>query len=144
MTSPPLQPRPNNRQVVLFDGFCYLCSWVVRVILSQDRKDRFVCLPLQSEEGVFLTRRFPGISGVDSVVLLEAEQPFVKSRAVLRILGGLGGLWRLFVVFDQFPTIWLDRIYDWVAEVRYRVFGKRASCIIPPRRLRHKLTMRSN
>jgi len=136
---PPM--RPEEQQVVLFDGFCYLCSWVVRLILTQDRNDRFICLPLQSPEGIILVAPYAELAAVDSVILVEKDRVLTRTRAIFGVLKGLGGFWRLFLAISIFPTTWLDTVYDWVARVRYRAFGKRTNCVIPPRRLRHKLEL---
>jgi len=42
---------PIGKRLVLFDGFCHLCSRSVQVILKFDKKKKFVFAPTSDELG---------------------------------------------------------------------------------------------
>ncbi len=126
---------PADRHWILFDGICYLCSWVIRLVLTQDRQHRFNCWPLQSPEARAVMEQFPGQVGRETIILLSEGKCLTRSSAVLKIFKLLGGSWRLGNVLGVLPAPWLDWGYDGIAAVRYRVFGRRAVCLRPPNRL---------
>jgi predicted DCC family thiol-disulfide oxidoreductase YuxK len=118
--------------VILFDGVCNLCNGIVQFIIKRDPKGKFRFASLQSECGQKLLGKFGLPSDeFDSIVLIKGEQYFLKSTAGLRILKELGGLWKLLLVFTYLPAPFRDFIYDQIARSRYRIFGKRESCMIP-------------
>jgi len=118
--------------VILFDGICNLCNGIVQFIIKRDPKGKFRFASLQSESGQKLLGKFGLPSDeFDSIVLIEGEQYFLKSTAGLRIIKELGGHWKLLFVFIYLPASFRDFIYDQIASSRYRIFGKRESCMIP-------------
>lgn len=87
--------------------------------------------------------KFPVLKGVDSVVVIETdadgnEHAFSHSTAALHICRYLGGFWRLFLVFYILPRPLRDACYDLFARYRYRLFGKRESCMVPAPEVRDR------
>jgi predicted DCC family thiol-disulfide oxidoreductase YuxK len=121
-----------NRPVILFDGYCNLCSWSVQFVVSHDKKKIFDFIPLFSEEGKELLNKFDlDPSQFDSIVLITESGAYVKSEAILEIVKNLGGIWKIGSIFKVVPRGLLDRLYDVVAKYRYSIFGKRKECFIP-------------
>jgi predicted DCC family thiol-disulfide oxidoreductase YuxK len=130
---------PAARSVILYDGLCGLCDRYVQFVLRHDHRHSFRFAPLQ---GAYAKRALAR-QGIDlgdgdpsTIALLEkadapGERVRVRSDAVLTVITGLGGLWRLAGIFRAVPRPVRDVVYDWVARVRYRVFGKRDACAIP-------------
>jgi len=56
---------------------------------------------------------------------------FLKSDAALFVVGELGWPWNLMRAAGIFPAVLLDRVYDFVARTRYRVFGRHEQCLVP-------------
>ncbi len=54
-----------------------------------------------------------------------------KGRAILYVLGQLGGLWRLAPLLGVLPRPILDFAYDRIARRRYRWFGRLDACPMP-------------
>lgn len=129
-----MSPKTDIRSIVLFDGYCYICSWLVGLILTHDRRNAFVCLSLQSSEGENILERYPAARSLDSVVLVNTAGVHVKSEAVIEVLTVLGGRWRILTILKWLPVRFRDSAYDFVARIRYRLFGRRAECLVPPRR----------
>lgn len=122
----------NEKYILLFDGVCNLCIGVVNFVIKRDTKEKFKFAALQSESGQALLKRF-GLStnDFDSFVFISGEKYFIKSSAGLHVLKELGGVWMLFYTFIIFPRPFRDFIYGIVARTRYRIFGKRDTCMIP-------------
>ncbi|MCC6408886.1 MAG: DUF393 domain-containing protein [Planctomycetes bacterium] len=119
---------------VFFDGGCALCHGFVRFALAEDRDGtRLSFAPLGGATAQReLAERAPLC---DSVVVVADGEVLVRSRAVLRVLEALGGLWRIAAWMLQLPpTTWSDDVYDFVAARRKRWFAppKSACPLLPP------------
>lgn len=122
----------SEHSFLLFDGVCNLCISAVNFIIKRDSKEKIKFLTLQSENGQAFLKKF-GLPTNDfnTIVFISGEKYYLKSTAVLHVLKELGGVWKLYYVFIIFPRPFRDFIYSIVAKIRYRIFGKRATCIIP-------------
>jgi predicted DCC family thiol-disulfide oxidoreductase YuxK len=76
----------NDKQIVLFDGVCNLCSRLVTFISVRDRMLKFTYVSLQSPFGQTLLHNF-GLPDrdFDTVVYIKGEKCYVRSTAILRI-----------------------------------------------------------
>ena len=130
---------PDGR-IVLFDAECVLCSANASFILSHDRDDKFYLASMQGEVGAQLFRQH-GLDPKDPTTILVIEGPKVRrdSDAILSIYGGLGFPWRFAAIFRVIPRFLRDPIYRFVARNRYRIFGKRESCWVPPEHQRSRV-----
>jgi len=121
---------------ILFDGVCNLCNGFVQFVIRHDAAGRFRFAALQSEAAQALLAA-QGIAPAalagdpESVLLLSGGRLYSHSAAVLRIAGGLGGVWRLAGVGWLLPGAWRDALYRFVARHRYRWFGRQESCMLP-------------
>lgn len=125
--------------VVLFDGVCNLCNSSVLFIIRRDPRARFKFAPLQSEFGQEQLKRFRlPTSELNSVLLLVDGKLYQKSSAAIKIAGRLNAGWPMLTIFRVVPVRVRDGIYDWVAQNRYRWFGKREVCMIPTPELKSR------
>lgn len=123
--------------LVVFDGVCNLCNGAVQFIIKRDpviagRNPQFVFTAAQSPYGQaqLAAHGLEGLS-LDSFVLIENRQAYLRTDAALRITIKLKGLWFLFVAFRFVPAVVRDFFYDALAACRYRLFGKRQQCWLP-------------
>ena len=65
---------------------------------------------------------------VDSIILIENQNVYIKSAAVLRIAKHLGGLYPLLYAFVIIPPVIRDFVYDVIARNRYKWFGENDAC----------------
>jgi predicted DCC family thiol-disulfide oxidoreductase YuxK len=118
--------------VVLFDGVCKLCNGSVNFILPRDQKGQLKLAPLQSNYGrQVLASHEIKPDWLESILLLEGDQLFVKSTAIIRITKYLNGLWPLCMTLLLIPRFIRDFVYDMIAKNRYRWFGKYDTCRLP-------------
>lgn len=121
----------NKKQyIILFDGECNFCSFWVKYVIKRDKKDVFRFASLQSETGRNYLRYFNVDRAVDSVILIEDDQYFIKSTASLKILKTLGGFRSVFYGLIVFPGFIRNIFYDLIAISRYRLFGRKV-CELP-------------
>lgn len=127
-----MKPAPAEN-IIVFDGYCHLCSGVVQFILKRDRHKRFRFAPLQGAYGQQqLQRHQLSPAPFGSFILVQGEEVFTRSTGALRVAKGLPGLWPLcYYIGMPIPSLLRDKIYDWVARHRYAWFGKHTQCWVP-------------
>ena len=119
----------SQHPVILFDGVCNLCDASVRFVMRHDKKKRFYFASLQSDAAKKVLLHYTDKNNdLNSIVLIEENKILLKSDAVLEICKGLGFPWNVFNSFRILPKRLRDRIYDWVANNRYKWFGKNEYC----------------
>jgi predicted DCC family thiol-disulfide oxidoreductase YuxK len=135
----PAEPQP---EILFYDGHCALCHGAVKFVLKRDRAGAaFRFAPLQGET---FTARVPEIARKtlpDSIVVLTSDGALLlRSDAFLHILARLGGTWRLLAgMLRMIPRPIRDMAYNFVARIRYRVFGTRTDvCPVVPPQLRSR------
>jgi len=131
---------PKDKKIVLFDGVCNLCNSAVTFIIEHDKKDVFRFVSLQSEIGRKLVEeRGMDPEELDSIVLIDPGVAYYrKSTAALEISRELSGGYSLLKNFLFIPESLRDGIYNFVANNRYKWYGKKESCMIPTPELKSK------
>ena len=137
----------TSTPVVLFDGVCGLCNRYVQFIIRRDLGSRFRFATLQGDFGQAALARHgyaaEGKVAPDSIVLVENpgtsnERLRFRSDAVLFVVAGLGGAWAALLILRIIPGALRDLVYDGVARVRHRVFGRTDACRLPSVEERHR------
>ena len=125
--------------VILFDGICNFCDSSVNFIIKRDNAGYFKFAPLQSEIGQKLLDEYKiDKLGTDSIILIENKTAYTHSTAALRIARKLGGIWSLLYIFIIVPKFIRDFFYRLFAKYRYKMFGKKAECMIPTPEIRER------
>jgi len=68
---------------------------------------------------------------LETFILIEEGQVYSRSSAALQVAKRLNKPWPLLYVCKLMPVPIRDRIYNLVAKHRYRLFGKRETCMVP-------------
>ncbi|HET8753103.1 MAG TPA: DUF393 domain-containing protein [Salinimicrobium sp.] len=129
---------PENKKIILFDGICNLCNNAVQEIIKRDEKDIFRYAPLQSDIGLqIINERGIDTEEVDSIILIEPGVAYYqKSTAAIEIAKHLKAYsWLRF--FKPLPEGFRDWAYEFVANNRYKWYGKKESCMIPSEEVRN-------
>jgi predicted DCC family thiol-disulfide oxidoreductase YuxK len=118
--------------LVLFDGICNLCNGSVQFIISHDPEARFYFASLQSDAGQRILERYDlPLADFDSFIYIRDGKVYQRSTGALNVLKDLGGLWKVFYALIIIPRPLRDIVYDFVAKYRYKIFGKKESCMVP-------------
>lgn len=126
--------------VVIFDGKCNLCSTVVKFTLRHEEEERFNFAPIESDIGQELLDRFDyDMDENDSFVIIDKGDIYDRSSASVRLLKGLESPLPLLGTFLKLvPKYLRDKAYRVVADSRYKLFGKRESCMVPEKRFKSR------
>lgn len=121
----------NSPLLVFYDGHCALCQFWVKFLIQRDRHDRFRFASLQSplaqRNGIAPTEG----TTPDSVIVMKDQMMLTESTAALTLLATLGGPWSLLRLFLILPCALRDPIYRFIANYRYRWFGRTDTCFLP-------------
>lgn len=125
--------------LILFDGVCNLCTHSVQFVIQRDAKQQFRFASIQSDLGQKVLQQY-GLSTtkINTVVLLNNNQIYTHSTAALHIAQQLGGLWQLASLALWVPAPLRDAVYTFIAQNRYRWFGKQESCWLPTPELKNR------
>jgi predicted DCC family thiol-disulfide oxidoreductase YuxK len=122
---------PDDRPIIVFDGYCAMCSGFARFVLHHDRRAIFRLVPAQSALGRALYLHY-GLDPVDyeTNILLEDGVAWFKAEGSIRMAEQLGFPWRLAAALRILPRAWRESLYDVVARNRLRIFGRRQVCYV--------------
>ena len=124
--------------IVLYDGVCGLCNRLVQFLLKHDRDGNLRFASLQSDFAAKVLQRHDidptDLDTLHLVVNYEQadERVLQRSDAVLHAGRQLGGVWSsLSTLGKVVPRPVRNLVYRFVAQNRYRVFGKYDTCMLP-------------
>jgi len=120
----------DQRPVILFDGVCNVCNGSVNFALDHDEVGCFRFASLQSRIGKsFLLRADKESSDLSSIVLVDKENTYFKSEAVIRIAKTLDKPLPLIASgMKLFPNFLRNIVYDFVSENRFKFGIRDDSC----------------
>jgi predicted DCC family thiol-disulfide oxidoreductase YuxK len=127
-------------ETLFYDGHCGLCHRSVQFLLRRDPQgETFRFAPLQGPSFQAMVPAASRSTLPDSMLLLTVDgRLLLKSDAWLHIMHRLGGAWKLLGALCRIiPRPLRDSVYDAVAAVRFRIFGRRDDlCPVIPLALR--------
>jgi len=133
-SEPPGAPRPEA-PLLFYDGDCGFCHLWVRFLLWADPGGEVRFASLGSDR---FRRRIPEAEREplpDSLVLVTPDgRVLTRSAAVLTLLDGMGGLWRVAGRLGRVvPRPLADCAYDGIARIRKRLAPKpNGACPVVP------------
>ena len=131
----------DDQPVIFFDGVCNFCNGIVNLIIRKDKNKLFFFSALQSEYAKkFLENRISyTVQGDPETIILFYKGTFYqKTDAVIEISRMIGGAFLIFMILKIFPRFLRDFGYDLFARVRYFIFGKKETCMVPSPELRSR------
>jgi len=117
--------------IILFDGVCNFCDSSVQFIIKYDRAEYFQFASIQSEAGQALLAQYQVPENIDSVLLIEQGKVYFESTAALKICRRLDSFWPVICIFIIIPPSIRNKMYRLFAKNRYRLFGRKAACLMP-------------
>ena len=127
------------QKIVFFDGVCNLCNRSVNFLIKQDKKGLLKFASLQSDFAKsFLPEDLVNSAVLDSIVFSDGKKFFTKSSAVLAICKSLGGGFHFFRIGYLLPSFLRNAVYTFIANNRYKWFGKKDQCMIPTADLKER------
>ncbi|UUV20852.1 thiol-disulfide oxidoreductase DCC family protein [Paenimyroides aestuarii] len=130
---------PEGKQLILFDGVCNFCDETVQKIIKADSKNVFVFASLQSDFGKEVVQYIGIKPETDSIVLYQPGIAYyTESSAAIEIAKQLSGWYPLLQIGKIVPAFLRNKIYQYIAKNRYKWYGKKEACSIPPPETRAK------
>lgn len=128
--------------IILFDGDCFLCNNFVQFVIARDPTKVFKFSAQQSsfsQQLIISLNIQESLKDAGTIVLVEGNQYFVESQAVLRIIGNLSGPVKLLSVMRFIPMFIRDRVYRFIARNRHRFFKSKDRCLLMSDDLKKRL-----
>jgi len=123
--------KENIERIVYYDGVCGLCDGFVELLVKLDKNKKLKFSSLQGKSGRSLLNKLNlDLEEFDTVLFKVNDQVYTKSTAVFKIINSIGGIIKLFLVFNLLPRRFNDWIYSKVAKNRFKIFGKLDKCDI--------------
>jgi predicted DCC family thiol-disulfide oxidoreductase YuxK len=131
-SDPAVPPFPDEHPIIVFDGYCALCSGWANFVLRHDHGNRYRLLHAQSPLGRALYVHY-GLDPADyeTNILIDNGVAWFKSEGSIRMAEGLGFPWSMAAIFRILPLGMRDVLYEFIARNRLKFFGKRETCFIP-------------
>jgi predicted DCC family thiol-disulfide oxidoreductase YuxK len=118
--------------VILFDGVCNLCNSSVLFVIKHDPKKQFRFASIQGDYGQQVLKRFQlPPDSLNSFILLKDNQIYTHSTGALKVAKQLSGPWPLLYAFIIVPPFIRNAVYQFIANNRYKWFGKKEQCMVP-------------
>ncbi len=118
----------KSTPVLLFDGFCILCSGFARRLIKRVGKQVAV-IPMQSETGQKLLKKHHQSDLPNEVIFISDNQLIKGVKALLALMKMSGGTWKIVgFILRIFPLKILEWFYRKIARNRFIWFGRRNSC----------------
>lgn len=118
-------------RLVVFDGYCLLCSRAVRFILRFDRRERFSFAAYQNLKVILPDDCATSWDPSSTILLIEHGSCYFRADAVIRILRHLYGFSLLARLLRLMPLALTNGIYSLVSKNRQRWFGTTDRCMVP-------------
>lgn len=131
--------KQTQPMIMLVDGHCHLCNGITKFVIKHDKASKFQFASLQSQIGQqLLAEGGLPLHDLDTFVFIRGGRYYTKSGAALRVFRQLNGLWPLLYSFIIVPVPIRNVVYDFIANNRYRWFGRSESCLLPNASLRNR------
>jgi len=118
--------------VILFDGVCNLCNSSVLFVIKHDPKKQFRFASIQGDYGQQVLKQFQlPPDSLNSFILLKDNQIYTHSTGALKVAKQLSGPWPLLYAFIIVPPFIRNAVYQFIANNRYKWFGKKEQCMVP-------------
>lgn len=130
----------GSSTLIVFDTDCVLCSSWIQFILRHERDETTRFVSAWSEEGARLAARY-GLRSEDldeTYLVIESGRGLVRSDAGLALIRQLTMPWRALLILSIIPRPLRDLLYKFIARNRYRWFGHRPNCFVPPAGQSHR------
>ncbi|MFN3299623.1 MAG: thiol-disulfide oxidoreductase DCC family protein, partial [Sediminibacterium sp.] len=113
-------------------GVCNLCNSSVQFVIKHDPKKQFRFASIQGDYGQQVLKQFDlPPNTLNSFILFKDQQIYTHSTGALMVAKQLSGAWPLLYVFIIIPPFIRNAVYQFIANNRYKWFGKKESCAIP-------------
>jgi predicted DCC family thiol-disulfide oxidoreductase YuxK len=123
----------DSHALIIFDGFCALCSVGVQFMLKHDPHgtSRFAAIQDPVPRALYLHYGL-NPQTFDTFMVLKDGVPHTRWRGVLAAGETMGAFWKVLATLGRLiPDAIGNPVYDLVQQKRIGWFGARQSCFLP-------------
>lgn len=118
----------KNNDIIIYDGVCVMCNSFFRWVHKNDKKNIFMFSNFQSK---YSLNNMDKLKNTDSIaVVLKDGGVLRKTEAVYYILKKTNSFLAARFLIFVIPYPISNMFYDFIASIRYNIFGKYDSCPI--------------
>ena len=117
----------EHKRIIYFDGECGMCNKFVLFIIKKDKHRFFKFMSLQKAKFTKRQRKFVGES-LSTIIYLNDGVLSKKSKAIISIFSNLSFPYKMLILSWIIPYFIRDYLYDYVANNRYKIYGKIQHC----------------
>lgn len=122
----------QQQSLIVFDGVCVLCSHFFRFVLARDKAQVFQFATAQSEAGQKLYRDLGlPVDAFETFLVIDGGTTYQRLDGFCAIVAQLGGLWPMLGWMRILPRSLKNMMYGVIAKNRFRLFGRRDTCLVP-------------
>lgn len=122
----------KDMKIVFFDGVCNLCNSVVDFTMQNNPKKDIYFASLQSDFAIdFLAKHNFDASELNTFYFYEKGKIYNRSDAGLNLAKNLRSPYRIASILLLVPKNFRNPVYNFIAQNRYRFFGKKDTCRLP-------------
>lgn len=121
----------SDKGIVFFDGYCILCNRIVALLIRIDKRKRLFFATFESKAWKEISESKP--QDLNSIVYYVNGNQYLQSEAILKIIQTLGFPWKVAYIAKYVPYSLREKLYQAIARKRYLIFGRRETCMIPPK-----------
>jgi len=123
----------DDKPIIVFDGYCVLCSGFANFILRHDKQKSLRLMAAQSELGEALYAHFElKPDDYSTNLLIENGQVRTKADGTMAMFAYLGWPWKALNIGRILPGPVADGLYSIIACNRLKWFGRKDQCYLPP------------
>lgn len=122
--------------LVLYDGLCNFCDASVKFIWKRNAMGSIHFVSLQSETGQALLKKHQIPTDIDSFIFIDDGTAYLESDAAFQVARHLDKPWSFLRIGRFFPRPVRNAGYQMIARNRYKWFGQKEACEIPPPEVR--------
>ena len=124
----------TKKDIVVFDGVCVLCNKFFKWLIKNDKEEKFTYTNFQSN---YSKKNNMKLKEINSVAVIKTNgEKIYKIQAVRYILNKIKRYFFLQILLKLLPLFLTNICYDFIANFRYRIFGKYKTCMIPSENIR--------
>lgn len=132
----------DNKEIIIYDGYCGFCNKTVMFVAKKDKNNRFRFVSSLSNLGESLLSKH-NIKGleVSTIILLDLQKKItIKSTAIRKIVLKIPLYCIVGILMYLSPKFLSNWMYDFISKNRKKIL-KNDICEIPNSKIRKKFIM---
>ena len=93
----------EDKILILFDGVCSLCNVLIKILDKIPNNNKIMICAMESKTGIQILKDFNLKLDPDTVVVIEKNKHYTKSKAIKKVVNKFAGLSKSLIIINIFP-----------------------------------------